>query len=88
MTHPPLGRFGDLAGLETLDADGDPFRRPIYKRPDGLQVWQESAGIDTGYLLADAAFFLGKAPAYDRSTRNRFFTANLAYLGHVISLSF
>ena len=52
-------RFDDFAGLEAFDADADPFRGTVDNSPDRPEVGKKTTGIHTGYLLADAAFFLG-----------------------------
>ena len=76
--------FGNFTCLEALYADADPFGSAIYDSADDLQVWKESTPVDTGYLLADAAFFLGKAPAGDRSAGYWLFTAYFAYFRHFV----
>lgn len=83
-----LSYFHNFARLEALGADADPFRGAVNERPDGPQVWQESARIYTGYLLPDAALFLGEPSAYNGSAGDRFFAANLALLGHFFHLMF
>jgi len=58
-----LNRFYDFTRFEAFDADADPLGRTVDYGPNGLQVWDESARTYAGYLLANAAFFLGQAPA-------------------------
>ena len=74
-----LNCFYDLARLQAFDADADLFMNAVCDRTDGLQIRQETARGYTRYLLAYAAFTLGKAAADYGPSGNRFFTANFAY---------
>ena len=75
-----LKGFYDLAGLKAFDADADPLRGAVHNGPDGLQIRQKTTRGYAGYLPADAAFFLGKAPPDDSPSGNRFLTADQAYI--------
>ena len=52
-----LNCFFDLTGLKAFYAYPDALRGPVDERAHELKVWQESADVDTGYLLSDTAFF-------------------------------
>ena len=54
-----LSGFFYLTCLETFDADAHPLWDTVYERAYRLQIREESTRVDTGYLQADAAFFLG-----------------------------
>jgi hypothetical protein len=71
--------FGNLACLDALYADTDPFWGAIYDSAYHLQIRNESTLIYTGYLLTDAAFFLGETTAAYSSAGYRPFTAYFAY---------
>lgn len=71
--------FFNFTCLEAFYADADPFCSAIYDSADSLQIRKESTLINTGYLLADSAFFLCKTAAAYRSAGYRLFTAYFAY---------
>ena len=72
------GGFFDPAGLEAFYADADPLWRSVNDSANVLQVGKESTAVHACYLLADAAFFLGQAPALNGSSCYRFFAADRA----------
>jgi hypothetical protein len=80
--------FINLTCLDALYADADPFWGSINDSADSLQIRKEPALVYTGYLLSDAAFFLGKAPAAYSSAGHRPFTAYFAYFRHFSLLRF
>ena len=77
----PIGLDGlfDFAGLEAFDADPDSLGSAINNGSYKLQVGQKPPRVNACYLLADAAFFPGEAPACYRPSGNRFLAAYFAY---------
>jgi len=79
-----LNRFRYFTGFKALYANPDSFGGAVYESPNGLQIRHESPAGDAGYLLSDAAFFLGQASASNLSASDRFFTAYCAYFRHFV----
>jgi hypothetical protein len=80
-------RFGYFTRRDAPGADPDAFGFAVNHSPEVLKIWFKPSSVDTGNLLADAAFFLGQTPIDNRIAGRGFFAADLTNPRHII-LSF
>ena len=70
--------------LKRFGGDPDIPHLAVDERFDTLEVWQEPAFGNSGYVCADAAFFLGLAAAPDVAAFDRPFACQFTNSSHKI----